>query len=107
MPNLIKGDKLVENETADNPLNIVDAYNRACDENRKLLSELQELKDEMRNTRICIDALVAVFLGHGEVHKAPSFVPEYVVKVDKNILPTLNEEEGTEIKKHDIYIICE
>lgn len=107
MPNLVKGDKLVENETADNPLNIVDAYNRACDENRELLSELQELKAELMNTRVCLEALVLVLLGHGEVHKAPSFVPEYVVKIDKNVLPTLKEEEGTEIKKHDIYIICE
>ena len=107
MPNLVKGDKLVENEMADNPLNIVDAYNRACDENRKLLSELQELKAELMNTRVCLEALVSVLVGRGEVHKAPSFVPEYVVKVDKNILPTLSEEEGTEIKKHDIYIICE
>ena len=100
---------MVESEVqaADNPRNIVDAYNKACDENRKLLAELQGLKDEIRKTRICVDALVAVFLGHGEVHKAPSLMPEYIVKVDKNILPTLREEEGTEIKKHDIYIICE
>ena len=107
MPNLVKGDKLVENETADNPLNIVDAYNRACDENRKLLSELQELKAELMNTRVCLEALVSVLLGHGEVFKAPSLVPDYTVKIDKKMIPSLIGEEGTEIKKHDIYIICE
>lgn len=91
----------------ENPENLVEAYNRVCDEHKKLLSELQEIRNELKGLCICNEALVAALLGRAEVLKAPSHFPEYVVKVDKNILPTLTETEGTEIKKHDIYIICE
>ena len=97
----------VVSQTADNPLNIVDAYNAACDENRQLLQKLQELECELKNARVACDALVAVFLARGEVIKKPEIVPEYIVKVDKNILPSFIDGGKLGDKKHDIYIICE
>ena len=92
-------------QTADNPLNIVDAYNAACDENRKLLAENQELRLQLENASVARDALLSVFLGNAEISKNIGFVPDFIIKVNKRTLPSLNGEEGD--KKHGIYIICE